>query len=396
MTNYSLPMPSINGDRKIGSAAWRFLFNTFFRNGIFPNPSTNLQVLENGNMTTVVKAGRALIEGVFMYEDQDMIFNHDLADGLLKRIDRIVVRLDNSTRTMAPALKKGTFASNPVAPAIQRDGEVYEIVLADVLISNGVTQITQTHITDQRFNAGLCGVVKGSVEQIDTTELFAQYDASFNEWFATVQDILEGDVAGNLQVQITQMNSKLSTLEETVPAHITDEARHITNPERNLWNGKINASEKGKVNGVATLNQKGVLSENQIPPSLLSFPKFTAGDNPIYTVKTGAFPNSTTYTLVGQKVKVLTSGTIRLTFTLNNPSNAYNRTYGRIYINNIPTGIEREVVGESVSITFTEDFVISAGDTISLLVKCSSTSFIKGTVGDLIFKVENALMLIDV
>lgn len=287
MTNHSLPMPSLNGDRKVGSAAWRFLFQTFFKNGIFANPSTNLQVLEADNMRTVVKAGRALINGTFMYEDQDLIFQHDIADGLLKRIDRIVVRLDYVNRLMTTVLKKGTFASAPVAPTIQRDAEAYEIVLADVFIGNGVTQITQAVITDQRLNSALCGVVTGTVDEVDTTTLFNQYQSwfaqqkaayesdfatwtaeqkqefedwqtlnenqlaawknefettaanwfaqeqqDFETWFATLQDLLDGNLAATLTAKVQALetgkaNSEdLTQLQTQVTEHLAEMAQH--------------------------------------------------------------------------------------------------------------------------------------------------------------------------
>ena len=89
---------SIDGDRRYDASWFARYFATFIGNGVFPNPSTGLQVLEGGNMTTTVKAGNGWINGYFIKNDSDYILQHDLADGVLKRIDRIVMRLNHLSR----------------------------------------------------------------------------------------------------------------------------------------------------------------------------------------------------------------------------------------------------------------------------------------------------------
>ena len=205
---------SVNGDRRYLASDFAEYFATFIGNGVFPNPSTGLQVVEATNMTVNVKAGKGWINGYYFVNDSDYSLALDVADGTLKRIDRIVLRLNFSSREIVLAIKKGTFASSPIAPTLQRDADAHELALADVYINNGATAISQANITDQRLNTSLCGIVKGTVDQIDTTGLFAQYQTAFenfitteqtefNEWFATIQGTLDGDVAGNLANQIT-------------------------------------------------------------------------------------------------------------------------------------------------------------------------------------------------
>ncbi|MEK4173375.1 hypothetical protein MHI22_18200 [Lysinibacillus sp. FSL L8-0312] len=237
MTIYSGIFNSVNGDRKYN--AWWFAkyFATFIGNGVFPNPSSNLQVAAYQNMKVVVKPGSGWIDGYFIFSDGDHVLSLDVADGVLKRIDRVVMRLNHLTRKIEIVVKKGTFASNPVAPTLQRDADAYELALADVLVNNGATQITQANITDQRLNSTLCGIVHGTVNQVDTTTIFNQYQAWFNDikgsiageldiwqdaqeqefliWFDSIKDILDGDVAGNLA-------SRIASLEQGLDNHIAD------------------------------------------------------------------------------------------------------------------------------------------------------------------------------
>lgn len=209
-------------------------FSRFIGNGIFPNPSTGLQVFEFENMKTVIKPGAGWINGYIIDSDSDYVLEHDLSDGVLKRIDRIVARWDASLRDIILVIKKGTFASNPVPPQLQRDADAYELALADVLINAGATQITQANITDTRLNGELCGVVSQTVKSVDTTTLFNQYrswyeqmtgekldeyDAwfaqrqqEFIDWFETIRDILDENVAGNLMLLIQQNESDIRSL----------------------------------------------------------------------------------------------------------------------------------------------------------------------------------------
>ncbi len=233
---------SVNGDRRYDAAWFAEYFATFIGDGVFPNPSNGLQLVEGPGMRTTIKAGKGWIKGYYVTNDSDYIIQHDIADGILKRIDRIVIRLNHLKRQIEIVLKKGSQASSPTAPTIQRDAEAYELVLADIFINAGTTQITQANITDQRLNNSLCGIVHGVVNQVDTTSIFNQYQSWFNnysvtkanefsawqnnvttaleawidgqeadfnawmaaekglfyDWFATIKDILDTNAAGNL------------------------------------------------------------------------------------------------------------------------------------------------------------------------------------------------------
>ncbi|MEG2412559.1 MAG: phage tail protein [Clostridium sp.] len=199
-------------------------FSSFIGNGVFPNPSTNLQAIaDSTNMNITLKTGKAWINGYF-YENTDILtLPISAADGVLNRIDRIVLRLDFLNREIKCYVKKGTFASTPVAQVLQRDADMYEIGIADIAVNKGAIKITQANITDLRQNNSLCGIVHGTVEQLDVTTLFNQYsaalsqkeagfEAEFKTWFDSIKGQLSGDVAGNLQNQINQTNAHLGEM----------------------------------------------------------------------------------------------------------------------------------------------------------------------------------------
>lgn len=237
---------SVNGDRIYKADFFAEYFKSFIGNGIFPNPSTGLQVISNDNMTVTLKAGQAWINGYYYSNDTDMILNIAVADGVLKRIDKIVLQFNTIDRTITAKVNKGTFASTPIAPTLQRDADAYELGIANIYINQGALKITQSNITDLRLDSTQCGVVHGTVTQVDTTTLFNQYQTwlsekktqyntdltnwtaqkqadfntwynttmaaeqtqidnmelgfqnDFNNWFSSIKGVLDGDTVGNL------------------------------------------------------------------------------------------------------------------------------------------------------------------------------------------------------
>lgn len=173
---------SVSGDRTYKAEDWASYFASFIGNGVFPLPSTGLQVVVNDGMTITVRAGKAWINGYFYTNSTDLSVTLATADGQLKRIDRIVVRWDLTNRTISAKVKSSAFSASPVAPTLQRDADIFELALADVLVTAGTTAITQGNITDQRLNTTLCGVVAGVVQQIDTTAFNTQLQAWFEEY----------------------------------------------------------------------------------------------------------------------------------------------------------------------------------------------------------------------
>lgn len=245
---------SVAGDRKYDASMFAAYFNSFITNGVFPNPGTNLQVIANNNMTVTVSVGKGWINGYFYLNDAILILPLDVADGVLNRIDRVVLQFNTVGRSITAKVKKGTFASTPVAPTLQRDADAYELALGDVYVGAGVVSVVGANITDQRMNTALCGWVN-SLIQADTTAIFNQYQAwftaqsgtynaqmianeatfqaQFNDWFATVQDMLAGDIAGNLANQITALAGVGRTTEtvkgvaDSVTAHQADVAYQV-------------------------------------------------------------------------------------------------------------------------------------------------------------------------
>ena len=212
---------SINGDRTYNADQISDYFLKLISNGVFATPSSSMQVQAATGMSVTVSAGWGFINCKWINNDSAYTLQIDAADSVLNRIDRVVLHLDTSTasRSITIQVKKGSAASTPTAPELTRSGDVYELSLAQILVSAGATEITQANITDERADTSVCGYITGLIEQIDTTNLFAQFTDAFYSWFNAVKADLSKTT---LVTQYSNVYTTTAASETTIPIGITE------------------------------------------------------------------------------------------------------------------------------------------------------------------------------
>ena len=134
-------------------------FSSFIVNGVFKELGDKLEVIVNSGMSIKVKSGVAWINGYRYENDNDLTFTLENADGTLSRIDSVVVRLDITNREIKIHVKKGSLSTSPIAPAITRNNDIYELQLATVRVSANTAVLTQSMIIDKRDDGNVCGWV---------------------------------------------------------------------------------------------------------------------------------------------------------------------------------------------------------------------------------------------
>ena len=203
--------PAIDDDRMCGAADWAAYFAQFISNGVFPI-GTQLQVTAGSGMQVNASAGAAWINGYGRAFDTTYVLDIDPADGVLNRIDRVVVRWGRVERAMFLDVLKGTSASTPTAPALVRDADYYDLCIAQISIPAGITEITGAHISDKRLDPDLCGIVSSLITP-DTAGWFEGLEAEFLTWFNAVKDIMDGDPDTNIVNAIAQLQEDVGALE---------------------------------------------------------------------------------------------------------------------------------------------------------------------------------------
>lgn len=115
------------------------------------------------------------------------------ADGMLNRIDRVIVEWKTTNYVDLPEIKtlKGTAASNPQPPALTNNRIMRQISLARIRIPAGSTAITPDMIIDERLDESVCGLVTDNIE-IDTSVIQKQFEALLKAYEDALADAQAG------------------------------------------------------------------------------------------------------------------------------------------------------------------------------------------------------------
>ncbi len=224
-----------NYDREYLAEDFAAYFSRFISNGIFPNPSTGLQVTaaSSPNMTVLLQPGYGYINGYTYENTAAMSFNIGVADGVLNRKDAIMIRWDKTGRIVKAYKIQGNPGASAVAPSPVRTADYYDLCVAIVNVNAGATTITQAAIEDTRMDTAVCGIVTGAVTQVDTTTLYNQIqsdlnqfksvnEAEFQSWFANIKGILDTDTAGHLLNLIDDLDdSKTDKVSNATEGNLT-------------------------------------------------------------------------------------------------------------------------------------------------------------------------------
>lgn len=164
---------SVDGDRKYNAEQMSTYFDGLVSDGIFQSVGKKFSVTAGAGLTVNVDTGRALIECHWLKNDNVLTISLDSADVQNDRKDLIVIKLDYSARTMGVEYISG-------AESVKNTETVKYLVIAKITVPAGATTITQANIKDIRGSA-LCPWVTGLVKQVDTSDLFSQYEKAYEE-----------------------------------------------------------------------------------------------------------------------------------------------------------------------------------------------------------------------
>lgn len=225
---------SSNGDRKYNADQMSSYFEGLVSDGVYENVGDALIVKAGDGMQIIVGEGRAIVRSKWFKNDASRIINLNPAHVTLNRYTAICLRLDLENRKVDFYTKDSADATTPIKPTMEDSSTIKELCLAYVYVGRGVTAITQNNIEDTRANTNICGWVTGLIKQVDTSELFLQWQAayekniaemeewkkkqqaSFNDWFGTLTDQL------NVKTKLYEYKKTVTLEEDTTKIHIGD------------------------------------------------------------------------------------------------------------------------------------------------------------------------------
>ncbi|MCS3921954.1 hypothetical protein M2325_000639 [Methanococcus voltae PS] len=197
---FSMPFDSVGADERLYNAEdFADFFKMFVSNGV-SGLYDNLKVSANGqNMKTSVSAGTAMINGKYYKNTEAIEFSHMALSPGQNRIDRIVLRLDNSesNRNIKIMLLTGELSDNPQPPILTRNDNIYELSLAQVKLTGGRNYLTTEDIIDERTDEAVCGVMHSSNQE-----------EAIENWFEDFQNRTE--------IHLSQLNMDNLVLRENI------------------------------------------------------------------------------------------------------------------------------------------------------------------------------------
>ena len=217
---------AINNDRVYSAEDMNMPYTKLISEGVFATPqgepSTELQVFSaNSGMNVVVSAGNALLGKKWFENPSNLTITISQNSDIVSRIDSIIAQIDRTQagRKGCIIYRQGSASSNPVHPDINTEENIFELRLADILVSPSCVQITQSLITDCRGTED-CPWITSLLKQVDVSTLYAQWQAAYQEyydkqeeifetWFEEMKNQLSEDAAGSLQLQINNMQTRI-------------------------------------------------------------------------------------------------------------------------------------------------------------------------------------------
>ena len=153
------------------------------------------------------------------------------SNGTLPRIDRVILRNDETERKPSIFILEGAYSSNPQPPELTNNDTGLCGFIASQFEDFDFSQFTK------QFNAWFA-LEKKSMEQdhanfieeyAEMTQAFmTDQEAQWNKWFKEKQTELSGDIAGKLQLQIDDVKEKVYNIAFKV--YIISTLEQITSP----------------------------------------------------------------------------------------------------------------------------------------------------------------------
>lgn len=135
----------------------------------------------NGDNTITVGKGVGCIHvseqwAAFPLNEGDVLLTFADADGVYPRWDVIALVYDKNANTAGLEVRTGLAAETPALPALRRNDDYDEIFLYRVTRPVGATKITADNVVDLRLDNTVCGLMRDTIDGVDTSVMQKQFD----------------------------------------------------------------------------------------------------------------------------------------------------------------------------------------------------------------------------
>ena len=177
--------------------------------GIINYTGDDYGVTPAGGMNVSLKPGAAYVQagteepgGGIALDPKSTPFIVEIADDFI-RYDYICIEYNSVSNEGKPKYYKGNYnMPNPV-----RNSTTFQLIVAVIRVKAYASSISGDDIIDTRMNEKYCGLAVDTLARIPTDS----YDRQFRAFMQNVQDVLDGNTAGNLLNLINQKQNKIDS-----------------------------------------------------------------------------------------------------------------------------------------------------------------------------------------
>lgn len=151
----------------------------------------------NGDNTLTIGPGVGCIHpGTYWAAFPYLLANTQLtftdADGTNPRWDAVALTYDKNTNTAGLEVRTGTASASPALPELRRDDDYDEIFLYRVTRPRGATKISADNIVDLRLDSTCCGLMRDTMDSVDTGVMNAAFTAFLQQIEAELAQLHAG------------------------------------------------------------------------------------------------------------------------------------------------------------------------------------------------------------
>lgn len=171
-----------NGEQEYGQDEFCRYFDKIYESGVSIEDNSLMSLGVSKSVKGIdIATGFSIIKGFYLYNDSVKAITIT-RDANYSRLDRVVIRLNLSTKTVSINIKQGAAASNPQVPVLQRDNLIYELSLAQLKVPRE-GDIT---VIDERSRQELCGAIRPK-NLTEFNSMLKNFTAEFDRWFNSQQ-----------------------------------------------------------------------------------------------------------------------------------------------------------------------------------------------------------------
>lgn len=151
----------------------------------------------NGDNTVTLTKGLGCLHvsefwACFPYSKNDILVQLEDADGVYPRKDVIVLGYDKNANEAGVYVRTGMAAETPEMPELRQDSDYDETFLYCVNRPTGATSITPENVVDLRLDPTYCGLMRDTIDAIDTRVMQAAFEAFLNKIEQELNDLNAG------------------------------------------------------------------------------------------------------------------------------------------------------------------------------------------------------------